>query len=47
MYMKKTAEIPQQSFFLFPPLLHPHYGINNRIMKNILIMTNVKKNLSL
>ncbi len=46
MYMKKTAEIPQQSF-LFPPLLHPHYGINNRIMKNILIMTNVKKTLSL
>ncbi|MEB9242687.1 hypothetical protein P4H73_21660, partial [Bacillus cereus] len=35
------------SLFLSPPLLHPHYGINNRIMKNILIMTNVKKNLSL
>ncbi|MED1298336.1 hypothetical protein, partial [Bacillus paranthracis] len=36
-----------QPLFLFPPLLHPHYGINNRIMKNILIMTNVKKTLSL
>ncbi len=32
MYMKKTAEIPQQSFFL-SPLLHPHYGINSIIMK--------------
>ena len=45
MYMEKTAEIAQQSFI--PSLLHPHYGINNRIMKNILIMTNVKKTLSL
>lgn len=45
MYMKKTAEIPQQSFL--SPLLHPHYGINSIIMKNILIMTNVKKSLSL
>lgn len=35
------------SLFLFSPLLHPHYGINNKIMKNILIMTNVKKTLSL
>ncbi len=46
MYMEKTAEIAQQSFFI-PSPLHPHYGINNRIMKNILIMTNVKKTLSL